>query len=85
MKAPEWVTSIRAMAVLLTFGLVYMVVLRNLIAGSDLINLINFLIGLVIGGYFSKDPAIINPPTPDSVDGKVTTVTSTTSKPVGKE
>ena len=50
MKFPTWFESIRAWAVILTFGLLYIGLLKGLISGD---NIMAIATGVVIG-YFGK-------------------------------
>lgn len=50
MKLPAWFDSIRAWAVILTFGLLYLGVFQNKITGD---NIMAIATGVVIG-YFGK-------------------------------
>ena len=51
---PQWIHSIRAWAVFLVFGLLYAAIFNDKIAGDDLVQLITFISGLVLGAYFGK-------------------------------
>lgn len=58
---PQWIHSIRAWAVFLVFGLLYIVVVMDKIQGSELNQLITFIVGLVLGAYFGKRDPQENP------------------------
>ncbi len=53
MKLPGWIDSIRAIAVILTFGLLYIGVFQNKVTGD---NIMAIATGVVIG-YFGKRDA----------------------------
>ena len=54
MENVGWVKSIRAISVILTFALIFLVILLGKIPPEQISSLITFITGLVIGGYFGK-------------------------------
>jgi hypothetical protein len=50
----KWLQSIRAISVVLTFILVFVVILAGKVDGNAVQSIITFLLGTVIGGYFGK-------------------------------
>lgn len=54
MENVGWVKSVRAISVILTFALIFMVILLDKIPMEQAGTLTTFIAGLVIGGYFGK-------------------------------
>jgi len=52
-----WTKSVRAISVILTFGLIFLVIFGEKIPPEQISTLVTFIAGLVIGGYFGKRDA----------------------------
>jgi uncharacterized membrane protein YczE len=50
---PKWIHSIRAWSVFLTFMLLFFVIIFDRLT-PEVMSLVTFVVGLVIGNYFAK-------------------------------